>query len=241
MEHTIDNISKHPDNWIVSEITPEQGSEDKVIKVELKPLDVSPYCSGIFKKCNKSLLMSATILDKDAFCASVGLTPADVKFIQVDSDFPLENRPIYPLGVAQLNYKTLQQDVVKLKIIEKIDRIMTHFKDHKGIIHLTSYQQLQWVRNGISKDNRKRLIETDPEIQRDEIISEHINATKPTVLISPSLHLGLDLHDDLSRFQIIAKVPYPSMGDSWIAKKFGRNKQWYNWQTALRLVQAVDL
>ena len=61
---------------------------------------------------------------------------------------------------------------------------------------------------------------------------------KPTVLISPSLHLGLDLHDDLSRFQIIAKVPYPSMGDSWIVKKFERNEQWYNWQTALRLVQA---
>jgi Rad3-related DNA helicase len=182
--------------------------------------------------------MSATILDKDTFCTGKGLTPTDVKFIQVDSDFPLENRPIYPLGVARLNYKTLQEDMVKLKINGMIDKIMTHFKDHKGIIHLTSYQQLQWVKNGISRDNRKRLIETDPEIQRDEIISEHINSTKPTVLISPSLHLGLDLHDDLSRFQIIAKVPYPSMGDSWIVKKFERNEQWYNWQTCLRLMQA---
>jgi Rad3-related DNA helicase len=80
-------------------------------------------------------------------------------------------------------------------------------------------------------------LETDPEIQRDEIIKEHINATKPTVLISPSLHLGLDLKDDLSGFQVITKVPYPSLGDRWINEKRKCNEQWYKWQTALRLVQ----
>ncbi len=50
---------------------------------------------------------------------------------------------------------------------------------------------------------------TDPEVQREEVIAEHVNSTKPTVLISPSLHTGLYLKDDLSRFQIITKVPYP--------------------------------
>jgi Rad3-related DNA helicase len=54
---------------------------------------------------------------------------------------------------------------------------------------------------------------------------------------SPSLHLGLDLKDDLSRFQIITKVPYPSLGDRWIDEKRKRSEQWYTWQTALRLVQ----
>src|SRR5262249_15993347 len=88
LEHTIARID--PDNWIVSEITLEPGSQDKVIKVELNPLDLSPYCHDIFNKCNKNLLMSAIILDKDTFCTGVGLTPTDVKFIQVDSDFPLE-------------------------------------------------------------------------------------------------------------------------------------------------------
>jgi ATP-dependent DNA helicase DinG len=41
---------------------------------------------------------------------------------------------------------------------------------------------------------------TDPEIQMDEVV-EHVS-TKPTVLISPSLHTGLDLKDESSRFQI---------------------------------------
>lgn len=49
--------------------------------------------------------------------------------------------------------------------------------------------------------------------------------------------MGLDLKDDLSRFQIITKVPYPDLGDRWISKKKEMNGQWYIWQTALRLVQ----
>ena len=89
-------------------------------------------------------------------------------------------------------------------------------KQHKGIIHTTSYEQLNFIRENISKENRRRLLETDPEVQRDEIIEEHFKTTKPTVLISPSLHLGLDLKDDLSRFQVIVKVPYPSLADRWI-------------------------
>jgi ATP-dependent DNA helicase DinG len=56
-------------------------------------------------------------------------------------------------------------------------------------------------------------LETNSEIQRDEVIAEHVNSTKPNVLISPSLYTGLDLKDDLSRFQIIVKVPYPDLGE----------------------------
>jgi Rad3-related DNA helicase len=80
-------------------------------------------------------------------------------------------------------------------------------------------------------------LETNPEVQRDEVMAEHVNSTKPTVLISPSLYTGLDLKDDLSRFQIIVKVPYPDLGDRWINEKTKLDQQWYNWQTALRLVQ----
>jgi ATP-dependent DNA helicase DinG len=49
--------------------------------------------------------------------------------------------------------------------------------------------------------------------------------------------MGLDLKDDLSRFQIITKVPYPNRGDRWIEEKRKINEQWYIWQTGLRLIQ----
>src|SRR5215469_8693625 len=122
-------------------------------------------------------------------------------------------------------------------IAHAIDKIMTTHKDQKGIIHTTSYEQLNFIKQNISKFNQRRLLETNPDVERDEIINEHFKSNKPTVLISPSLHLGLDLKDDLSRFQIITKVPYPSLGDRWIDEKRKRSEKRYTWQTALRLVQ----
>jgi len=156
-------------------------------------------------------MLSATILDAKAFCSSVGLKYEDVKVIRVGSNFPVKNRPIHALGVAYLNYNNLQKTEVKTTIAHAIDKIMTAHKEWKGIIHTTSYEQLNFIKQNISKINQRRLLETNPDVERDEIIDEHFKTSKPTVLISPSLHLGLDLKDDLSRFQIITKVPYPSL------------------------------
>ena len=234
---TIDSILSNPRNWIVSDIKKEEKNEE-VLKVELKPLDVSPYCKNAFDKCSKTLIMSATILNSREFCRSVGLNYDDVKFIQVPSDFPIENRLIYPLNIAYLNFRNLQLQETKFKIAKAIDNIMSLHKNNKGIIHTTSYEQLNFIKVNISQENTGRLLETDPDIQRDEVIAEHINSTtKPTVLISPSFNTGLDLKDDLSRFQIITKVPYPNLGDRWINAKSKLGKDWYDWQTALKLVQ----
>jgi len=117
-------------------------------------------------------MMSATILDKDAFCKSLGLAPEDVKFIQVPSDFPLQNRPIIPLNIEYLNRNSLQKQEVQIKIARAIDDQMTLHRNDKGIIHTTSYKQLNFIKENISQSNRCRLLKTDPDIARDEVITE---------------------------------------------------------------------
>jgi ATP-dependent DNA helicase DinG len=123
---------------------------------------------------------------------------------------------------------------------------MNIHSNDKGIIHTTSYTQVRFIEGLLSEKNRERLISTDAEIPRDEIIAKHVGSSISTgneilksVLISPSLHTGLDLKDDQSRFQIIVKIPYPSRGDRWIeTKRKIDDGKWYNWQTAIRLVQS---
>jgi Rad3-related DNA helicase len=235
LTRAINNILANPKNWIVSEIIKENYD---VVKIELKPLDISSYCKSVFEKCSKILIMSATILNHKAFCRNVGLSSDDVKFIQVQSDFPVENRPIYPLNIAYLNYNNLQSAQVQASIARAVDNIMSMHRNDKGIIHTTSYDQLNFIKENISQTNARRLLVTDPEIQRDETIFQHTNTTKPTVLISPSLHTGLDLKNELSRFQIITKVPYPNKSDRWTNAKREKDEEWYYWQTALKLIQA---
>jgi ATP-dependent DNA helicase DinG len=179
LTRAINNILANPKNWIVSEIIKENY---EVMKVELKPLDISPYCKPVFEKCSKILIMSATILNHKAFCRSVGLNADDVKFTQVRSDFPVEHRPIYPLNVAYLNYNNLQSDEVKLAIAKTVDNIMSFHANVKGIIHTTSYEQLNFIKENISQLNARRLLVTDPEIQRDEVIFQHTSTTITTMV-----------------------------------------------------------
>ncbi len=91
LTRAIENILSNRKNWIVSEIKKESY---EVTGVELKPLDTSEYCKNVFEACNKTLMMSATILDSEAFCRSLGLEHDEVKFIRVESDFPLQNPSI---------------------------------------------------------------------------------------------------------------------------------------------------
>ena len=50
---------------------------------------------------------------------------------------------------------------------------------------------------------------------------------------------GVDLKDDLSRFQIICKVPFPYLGDKLIRKKMNKWNWWYDLQPAKTVIQSV--
>jgi ATP-dependent DNA helicase DinG len=232
----LEDLRINKDNWLVTHITKNE-IDNKLSKIKLEPLVVSSYFTDIFDKGSISLLMSATILSKENLCKAVGLKNEDVKFIRVEnSDFPIKNRPIYLMNVAWLNARTMSESLPN--IVKVLDNLLSVHKNDKGIIHTTSYSQVQFIKNNLSKENLSRLIETNPKFDRNEMILKHTQSTKPTVLISPSMFLGVDLKDDLSRFQVIVKVPYPDLTDKKISVLKQRNPKWYEWNTILRLIQA---
>ena len=104
--------------------------------MKLKPLDVTPYCKDVFDRCFKTLVMNATILNSNAYCRSVGLNVGDVELIQVQSDFPIQNRLIHPLNIAYLNHENLQLQETKSSIIKAVDSILTIHRNDKGIFIL---------------------------------------------------------------------------------------------------------
>lgn len=232
----LEDLRNNKENWLVTNITKNE-IDNKLARIKLEPLVVSSYFTDIFDKGSVSLLMSATILSKENLCKAVGLKNEDVKFIRVEnSDFPIKNRPIYLMNVAWLSARTMSESLPN--IVKVLDNLLSVHKNDKGIIHTTSYSQVQFIKNNLSKANLSRLIETNPKFDRNEMILKHTQSEKPTVLISPSMFLGVDLKDDLSRFQIIVKVPYPDLTDKKISVLKQRNPKWYEWNTILRLIQA---
>ena len=231
----IEDMRSNKDNWIVTNI--EKAANNQLRKVLVTPIDVSSYFKDILDKGSMSLFMSATILSKDYLCKIGGIKSDQVKFIRVhESNFPLKNRPIYLMNIAWLNAKTMNQSLPA--IANAVNNIMTTHKNEKGIIHTTSYSQLRFIKENISKENAIRLIETGSKFDRNEMLEKHYKSSKPTVLISPSLYLGVDLKDNLSRFQIIVKVPYADLTDRKISVMKQRDPNWYTWNTILKLVQA---
>jgi Rad3-related DNA helicase len=231
----IEDMRNNKDNWIVTNV--EKAANNQLRKVLVTPIDVSSYFKDILDKGSISLFMSATILSKDYLCKIGGIKSDQVKFIRVqESNFPLKNRPIYLMNVAWLNAKTMNQSLPA--IANAVNNIMTTHKNEKGIIHTTSYSQLRFIKENISKENAIRLIETGSKLDRNEMLEKHYNSSKPTVLISPSLYLGVDLKDNLSRFQIIVKVPYADLTDRKISVMKQRDPNWYTWNAILKLIQA---
>ena len=217
-------------NWVVNI----DGKEKVGRKIEFKPIDVAPYSEEmLFRHGKKIILMSATILDKSGYCSLMGIDESDCAFISIPSPFPSENKPILISPVGSMAASKIEKT---LPILAKaVEEILNHHAKEKGIVHCHSYKIANYLKNNIKS---ARIISHDGS-NREEMLQKHINSTSPTVLLSPSMTEGVDLKDDISRFQILCKIPYPYLGDKLVKKRMYKWKWWYPLQTAKSLVQAV--
>ena len=90
----------------------------------------------------------------------------------------------------------------------------------------------------ISPKFKKRLLLYDDSRDKQEKLDD-FKFSSNKVLVGPSLTEGLSLNDELCRFQIIMKVPYPSLADKYVAAKSKFNPTWYSNATAITLLQGV--
>ena len=225
------------DNFVVNE--PARDQAGQIRSISIKPIDISKFTEEFFYT-DYVMFMSATI-DKPSFCENAGLEPDDVAMVDTpQSPFPAENRRVDLLNVRHLNYRSTEED--KMAVIRKIDEIMTEYSDKRGLVLASSIPQCYHIMNNLSVRNRRRIrichsVNSGGKTQ-NEVIDEH--RRDPTgVLLSSSLWEGVDLKDDLSRFQIIAKIPYPNYGEKRTRLKMKKFAKWYTAQTLTKFLQGL--
>jgi len=225
VEMMIEMISKQPDNWVYNSTAE---------LLEFKPIFVRDYAyDKVFRYGKQVIMMSATILNKAVFCSSLGLNVDDVCFIKVSSTFPKENRPIYFEDCGRMDITNIENSLPI--IAKKVDEILEKHKNQKGIIHTHTYRIRDYLQENCKNSDRFIVHNSD---DRHMAYQNHIYSKDNSVLLSPSMFEGIDLKDDLSRFQIIVKLPFPYLGDKQIAKRKELDNDWYIWMTCLALVQA---
>lgn len=229
------DIISDKDNFVVNDPVKDLNGNFRTISV--KPIDVSKFANTFFET-EYQIFMSATI-DKLSFCENMGLEKDDVAFVDSQkSPFPIEHRTIDLLNIRRLSYGSTEEDEVE--VIKVIDRILDEHSTERGLILTSSIPRCQKIIRYLSPKNTARIRlchskNKDGKTQ-DEVISEHEN--DPTgVLLSSSLWEGVDLKDGLSRFQIVAKVPYPNYKEKRTKAKMDKFPLWYTSQTLTKLLQ----
>jgi Rad3-related DNA helicase len=219
----------NPNNWVL-----EAGYNEKLKQKELslEPIWAYDYLDKyVFSNYDMVVLMSGTILDKNLFCQLNGLDVSKAVYYSIGSPFPLKNRPIYYMPVGKMSYKS--KDETFKRYIPYIQKLLDKYKIKKGIIHTNSFELAKWIENSI-KD--PRLIFHDSS-NKDEMLKFHKESDKPTVIVSPSMDTGVSFDNDDARFQIIAKVPYPSLASQKNKLRQSNNPDWYSWKTVSGIIQ----
>lgn len=225
----------NPKNWILN-VVDVKLKTGKLLhyKYEFKPIDVSKSANDLlFRFGDYVLLMSATILDKNAFCASLGLDPAKVGFMSVPSPFPVENRKVHYLPVGSMSKSSIDSTLPAMA--EVVRMLIDKHTGEKGVIHASNFKIANYIFEHVKSP---RLLIHD-STNREEVLSKHIKSSDPTILVSPSMTEGVDLADDNSRFQILCKVPYPYLGDAVVKRRMENDMNWYPYQTAKTIIQSL--
>jgi ATP-dependent DNA helicase DinG len=219
----------NPNNWVL-----ETSYNEKLRQKELslEPIWAYDYLDKyVFSHYDMVFLMSGTILDKNLFCQLNGLDVEKAVYYSIESPFPVKNRPIYYMPVGKMSFK--QKEETFERYIPYIKKLLDKYSTSKGVIHTNSFELSNWIQKSI-KD--KRLIFHD-STNKDEMLRMHCESDKPTVIVSPSMDTGVSFDDDLARFQIIAKVPYPTLGSQKNKMRQSNNPDWYAWKTVSGIIQ----
>ncbi|ELY55926.1 helicase C-terminal domain-containing protein [Natronolimnohabitans innermongolicus] len=232
-----------PTTWLVDQSDPSSARRERRDgddepaggPLTIKPMSPEKYLQHtVWDRGNRFALLSATILNKDAFCRQVGLDPATVALVDVEHTFPVENRPLYDVTQGKMTYE--HRDETTPKIARTIVRLMQRHPDEKGLIHAHSYSIQERLAELLADFGVGDRVRTHDRDGRDAALDGWKASDDPDVFVSVKMEEALDLKGDLCRWQVLCKAPFLNTGDSRVAHRLEEGQWAWYYRTALRTV-----
>ena len=230
-------------NWFVSDARDPESPTTWVVDqpdgagtpITIKPVDPARYLHHtVWDRGNNFALLSATILNKRAFCRGVGLDPSTVALVDVDHTFPVENRTLYDVARGKMTYDS--RDETLPKVAKVLVRIAAAHPDEKGLVHCHSYAIQSELRRRLVRFGLGGRIRAHDREDRDSALESWKATDDPDVFLSVKMEEALDLGGELCRWQVLCKAPYLNTNDSRVARRLEEDQwPWYR-RTALRTV-----
>ena len=218
-----------PTTWVVDQ------PDGAGTRVTVKPLAPERYLKHtVWDRGRKFALLSATILDKDAFCAGVGPDPADVALVDVAHTFPVEHRPLYDVTRGKMTYEHREETLPA--VARALVRVMQRHPDEKGLVHCHSYaiqERLEDLLDDFGVGSRVRSHDSE---DRDGQLAAWKRHEGADVFLAVKMEEALDLEGELCRWQVLCKAPYPNTRDSRVAQRLEDGQWGRYYRAALRTV-----
>lgn len=213
-----------------------QYSEDEM---SVKPIFVGDMFDKLIN-AEYNLLMSATLSES---YARRTMTLENAKYIRLAPSFPRENKKVIFFKPQNLNYTTLQNPQTLKDLRNTCVQIAKHHaeKGERGIVLAPSFALTSEIAEAFGMANLDARIY---EHKRGEKLAEVLgrfsrHTAGPAVLLTPSGFEGLDLAGDLSRYQIILKAPFGSLGEARMKRILSIFPDIYSMMALMKLVQGA--
>lgn len=244
VEWFFDEIENGRD-WVVEmDITEYGKSRHKCFK--LKPVKVDKFLKNfVWSRADKRVLSTATMPyrnNPERWQKQLGL-PGKTHVIRTGMPFDRGNRPIHTdCMIASMSNGGIDRHWDD--VMASLNDIAEKHGEQKGLVHSASYTRAEdvWKDAGDYEHLKDNVVFDKPEMNTETMIDKWQEGDDQ-VFVSPATTEGVDLVDEMCRWQVLLKVPFPSPGDPRVEYLLDEvphiGWDWYYEQTAMAIVQSV--
>lgn len=183
-------------------------------EVSVKPIFIGEMFQALHN-AHHNLLMSATI--SEGYAKRTMSLPGTTKHIRLEPQFSPSNKQVIFFKPQTLNYTTMKDPAVIKRLCATAYQIVKHHTERgeRGIILAPSFVVTQSIATSLQGARIKglKVFEHVRGERLAEVLFDFKRHDGASVLVTPSGFEGIDLPGDLSRYQIIVKAPFASLGD----------------------------
>jgi Rad3-related DNA helicase len=124
-------------------------------------------------------------------------------------------------------------------MVDAVAAVLARHPKEKVLVHTVSYDLARALCDGL-RSGPSRVYKYTTARERDTALRQfREHSEEGAVLVAPSMDRGVDLPGDECAVIVIAKVPFPNIGDRQINARLRApgGKTWYTVQTARTIVQ----
>lgn len=234
----IDDLTKYNYEHVVDVKGDTKKNEE--FEVSVKPIFVGNMYP-VLKNSRYTLFMSATLNPK--FMVETLKLPYDkTEFIQLEPSFPPENKKVIIYKPISLSYKTMSDPKVVEDLLKNAaDIFKLHSKQgDRGAFLTPSFAITAKLADKLrSCKTESKIFEHKQGQKLVDVLADFKEYKGLSVLLSPSMYEGIDLPDDLSRYQVIVKAPFPSLADKRMAYILKHHPDIYETLCIMKVVQGI--